>query len=91
MVKLIVMIMVIIIAIKPIINLALINTRELEKFEWLKLIPRNRDFSFEKKFFDKNILFCIINFTSSEKGGKFMTRILYILLLVVDFQEQFLC
>lgn len=63
MVKLIVMIMVIIIAIKPIINLALINTRELEKFEWLKLIPRNRDFSFEKKFFDKNILFCIINFT----------------------------
>ena len=44
MVKLIVMIMVIIIVIKPIINLALINTRELEKFEWLKLIPINRDF-----------------------------------------------
>ena len=55
MVKLIVMIMVIIITIKPIINLALINTRELEKFEWLKLIPRNRDFSF-KKFFLTNML-----------------------------------
>ena len=39
----------------------------------IKLIPRNRDFFFFLKifFFDKNILFCIINFTSSEKGGKF--------------------
>ena len=51
MVKLIVMIMVIIIVIKPIINLALINTRELEKFEWLKLIPRNRDFFLTKIFY----------------------------------------
>ena len=38
-----------------------------------------------KIFFDRKILFCIINFSSSEKGGKFMTRILYILLLVMNY------